>query len=152
VCRNRALLLNDVSYRRIVEETWLWLADHHAHVTLDEYVIMPNHLHGVLLINDARRGGSRTAPTQSAPRKPLGRLIGAFKTVSTKRINAMRNTAGVSMWQRNFYERIIRDEDELNHVRTYIQDNPSRWEEDPENPSARRKPNTRTESAHAWVP
>ena len=64
----------------------------------------------------------------------------------------MRATSGVPVWQRNYYERIIRDEDELNRVRTYIHDNPSRWEEDPENPSRSRRPRPRTEPAHVWVP
>ena len=152
VCKDRVLLLTDLVFRAIVEEAWLWLADRHDYVTLDAYVIMPNHLHGVLLISNPRRGGSRTAPTQPPPHKPLGRLIGAFTTVSTKQINAMRATSGVPVWQRNYYERIIRDEDELNRVRTYIQDNPSRWEEDPENPSRSRRPRPRTEPAHVWVP
>ncbi len=152
VCKNRVLLLNDLAFRAIVEEAWLWLADHHDYVALDEYVIMPNHLHGVLIISNPRRGGSRTAPTQAATRKPLGRLIGAFKTVSTKQINKVRASAGVPVWQRNYYERIIRDEDELNRVRTYIQDNPLRWEEDPENPSRSRRTGSRNDPARVWVP
>jgi len=66
--------------------------------------------------------------------KPLGRLIGAFKTVSTKQINIIRNISGVPVWQRNYYEHIIRNEDELNRIRQYIIENPFRWEDDPENP------------------
>ena len=142
VCKNRALLLDNQTYRDVVEEAWRWLASHHAHVTLDEYVLMPNHLHGVLLINSPRRGGSRTAPTEPAQNKPLGRLIGAFKTVSTKKINALRSTPGEQVWQRNYYERIIRNEDELNRIRTYIQENPLHWEEDPENPLVSHKSET----------
>jgi hypothetical protein len=59
--------------------------------------------------------------------------VGAFKTVSTKCINEIRGTPGLPVWQRNFYEHIIRDEEELDAVRQYIVDNPVRWEEDPEN-------------------
>jgi REP element-mobilizing transposase RayT len=95
---------------------------------------MPNHLHGIIIINDRRRGGSRTAPTAVGLPKPLGRLVGAFKTVSTKRINEMRGTPGVPVWQRNYYEHIIRNEVELAHVRQYITDNPARWEDDSEHP------------------
>ncbi len=69
---------------------------------------MPNHLHGVIMIDDIGRGGSRTAPTDMAKRKPLGRLIGAFKTVSTKQINILRGMSGAPVWQRNYYEHVIR--------------------------------------------
>jgi pimeloyl-ACP methyl ester carboxylesterase len=65
-------------------------------VKIDEFIIMPNHKHGILRITDRRRGGSRTAPTG---RKSLGRLIGAFKTVSTKQINQLRNTPGKPVWR-----------------------------------------------------
>jgi len=145
-----------------VEETWLWLADQYEFVHLDEYVIMPNHLHGIIVIGDTCRGGTRTvlrrgdtrtvlrrgdtrtvlrrgdtrsAPTGVAKRKPLGRLVGAFKTVSTKHINEIRGTLGVPVWQRNYYERVIRNGEELNRVRQYIIDNPAHWEQDHENPN-----------------
>jgi len=62
-------------------------------------------------------------------------LVGAFKTVSTKRINEIRGTLGAVIWQRNFYEHIVRNEKSLERIIAYIQDNPSRWESDPENPS-----------------
>jgi len=55
--------------------------------------------------------------------------------VSTKRINELRGTPGATVWQRNYYEHIIRDEEELNRVRQYIADNPARWQQDPENPA-----------------
>jgi REP element-mobilizing transposase RayT len=138
VCRERALLLEDPTARAIVDEAWRWLATRYEYVQLDEYVVMPNHLHGILVLSDVRRGGSRTAPTpQRTKRKPPGRLVAVFKTVSTKRINAIRGTSGLPFWQRNYYERIIRDENELNRVRQYIVENPMCWDLDPENPSAR---------------
>jgi REP element-mobilizing transposase RayT len=71
-----------------------------------------------------------------AKRKPLGRLIAAFKTVSAKRINEMRNTPGALVWQRNYYEHMIRNDGELNKIRGYIETNPLRWTRDPENPGA----------------
>jgi REP element-mobilizing transposase RayT len=67
----------------------------------------------------------------------VGRLIGAFKTVSTKRVNVIFNTPGVKLWQRNYYEHIIRSEYELNRIRAYIAQNPAKWEFDRENPSGR---------------
>src|SRR5450759_5115814 len=64
---------------------WEWLPRHHSYVDLDEWIVMPNHLHGIIVITD-RGGASRSAPTK---RKTLGRLVGAFKTVSTDRFNQM---------------------------------------------------------------
>ena len=135
VCKDRTLLLEDSRFRAIVEEAWVWLADQYESVRLDQYVTMPNHLHGIIVIEDRCRGGSRAAPTQTPKRKPLGQLVGAFKTVSTKRINEIRGTPGAPVWQRNYYERIIRNEEELNRIRQYIIDNPAHWEEDRENPN-----------------
>ena len=102
---------------RLVAETWTWLAQRYDHVELDERVVMPNHLHGILVISDERRGGSRTAPTNAEAsvihRKPLGQLIGAFKTVSTKGINQTRSALGARVWQRNYYEHVVRSVDSL---------------------------------------
>jgi REP element-mobilizing transposase RayT len=129
------LLLEEPDFRVVAEQTWIWPGRQYAFVELDEFVIMPNHLHGIIIINDRCRGGSRTAPTNRPRPKPLGRLVGAFKTVSTNRINEMRGTAELPVWQRNYYEHIIRNEAELAHVRQYIADNPERWNDDPENPA-----------------
>jgi REP element-mobilizing transposase RayT len=119
--------LNDAG--RIVANSWEWLAEQYDHVSLDEYVVMPNHAHGIIVITGDCRGGSRTAPTTGI-RKPIGRLIGAFKTVSTKRINELRENGGTKLWQRNYWEHIVRNEPELNRIREYIHNNPARWELD----------------------
>jgi len=137
VCRDRALLLEDPSFRVVAEEAWRWLADQYEFVDLDTFIVMPNHLHGIILINDTCRGGSRTAPANGPRRKTLGRLVGAFKTVSTKRINEMRGTPGLPVWQRNYYEHVIRNEEELDRIRQYIAGNPMRWDQDRENPDYR---------------
>ena len=149
--RDRACTLGDIvrgavvlsNVGRIVFQSWMWLGHHHPYVDLDAWVIMPNHVHGIILILDDdivscdRRGGSRTALTTAlttapttAKRKPLGRLIGAFKTVSTKRINEIRNTPGDRFWQRNYWEHIIRDEFSLAQIREYVINNPARWVDD----------------------
>lgn len=149
----------------IVRDTWEWLGNQYSYVGLDEYVTMPNHFHGIILIDhdrgdgsvgcadDSRRGASRGAPTTGTPTtgaptigaptigaptigapttkiKPLGQLIGAFKTVSSKRINLLRNTPGALLWQRNYYEHVIRDETDLQRIREYIANNPSNWADD----------------------
>ena len=129
---NGEMWLTDIGH--VVGESWEWLASRYYYVELDEWVIMPNHLHGILRIADDRRGGSRTAPTCANPRetvrKPLGSLIGAFKTVSTKKINQMRNTPGNSVWQRNYYQHVVRSESSLNEIRNYIMTNPTTWRSD----------------------
>ncbi len=139
-------------YGRIVSETWQWLASQYSYVVVDAFTVMPNHLHGILIILDdgLGRGGSRTAPTsvgmfayngsehlnsdKPLRPKPLGRLIGAFKTVSAKVINKTRDVPGAPVWQRNYYEHIIRDQASPDRISQYISDNPARWAEDPENP------------------
>jgi putative transposase len=138
-------------FGRIAAESWQWLAEQYPYVTLDAWVVMPNHLHGIIIINDdppcrggsqgggglQGRGGSRTAPTPAPTgHKPLGRLIGAFKTVSTKRINQMRDTPGQPFWQRNYYEHIIRNPTAHERIRQYIATNPARWTDDQLHPDA----------------
>jgi len=130
--RNVEMQLNE--YGQIVAECWQWLPGAYPYVCLDEWVIMPNHLHGIIVING--RGGSRTAPIKEFKAKPLGRLIGAFKTVSTKKINAFRQIKGAAFWQRNFFEHVVRNEESLNRIREYIITNPQRWDLDRENPRA----------------
>jgi REP element-mobilizing transposase RayT len=121
----------------IIAETWQWLSEQYPYVELDTCVVMPNHFHAIILILDDRRGGSRTAPTM---RKPLGRLIGAFKTVSTKQINALRGAPGQLVWQRNYYEHVICNEIDPEETREYIQNNPLKWLEDENHPANVRKP------------
>jgi REP element-mobilizing transposase RayT len=120
-----------------VARCWEWLGQQYPYIDLDEWTVMPNHLHGIIVITAPTntrlivgRGGSRTAPTK---RKPLGRLVGAFKTVSTDDINQLRGTPARPLWQRDFYDHIIRNEDELNKIREYIRTNPLRWASDPDN-------------------
>ena len=127
-------------YGRIAMESWLWLADQYDYVSLDEWSIMPNHMHGIPVYNDSApcRGGSQTAPT--VKRKPLGRLIGAFKTVSTKQINDLRGTPGAPFWQRDFWDHIIRNERALIAIREYIRNNPALWEADKLHPDAEINP------------
>jgi REP element-mobilizing transposase RayT len=117
-------------FGKIVAASWNWLAVQYHYSVLDEFIVMPNHIHGILITQHS--GGSRTAPTGQ---KPLGRLLGAFKTVSSKRINLVRGTPGAPVWQRNYYERVIRGEEELQRIRDYVASNPMAWDSDPQNPA-----------------
>jgi putative transposase len=143
VTHNREMLFGEVidgemrlnGFGEIAAQTWQWLENQYPYIKLGAWVVMPNHSHAILIIyDDNGRGGSRTAPTADIKRKPLGRLIGAFKTVSTKRINLLRQTEGQIVWQRNYYERIIRNDREMGNVWRYIQSNPAMWADDNENP------------------
>ena len=150
---------------REVARCWPWLAEQYPYVFLDEWIVMPDHTHAIIVITDAHgddthpnvanpnatktnepcRGGSRTARIRTAPNmgsmarttndmptlptqhKPLGRLVGAFKTVSTKRVNDLRGTPGTQLWQRNYHERVIRNGLALHVLRRYIANNPVLW-------------------------
>ena len=116
----------------IIAATWPWLSDQYPYVKLDVWVIMPNHFHGIVFLFNDPMGGSRTAPTKT---KSLGRLIGVFKTVSTKRINEIHRNPAQPVWQRNYYEHVIRNETDLEEIREYIQNNPLKWLEDENHPA-----------------
>ena len=120
---------------RIAAECWEWLEKQYAHVEWDQWVIMPNHMHAIIVLHG--RGALQRAPTESQPvkTKSLGQLIGMYKTVSTRRINEFRNTPGIIVWQRNYHEHIVRNDDELIRIRRYIANNPGKWESDLENPA-----------------
>lgn len=168
--QHRACVLGDViddemylsTTGAIVADAWEWLAQQYPYVAIDAYVVMPNHFHGIIVINNdpvvgAVREPPHIPPTQpptttqnepphiqsiqppkQIPRKPLGRLIGAFKTVSTKRINELNSTPGMIFWQRDFYEHIIRHENALDRIRRYIINNPLKWAIDRQNPHSPR--------------
>jgi len=119
---------------KIVEEEWQQTVTIRPHVDLDEFVVMPNHLHGILVINEGQKKTShRDVSTKSRLQsQSLGAIIGQFKSVCTKRIRG----AGFSRfgWQPRFYEHVIRDERSLENIRQYIVDNPTKWELDDDNP------------------
>jgi REP element-mobilizing transposase RayT len=122
----------------IVAWTWNDLPNHNPHVELDAFVVMPNHVHGIIVIVDNPVGaGSEPAPTMAMVtirRHGLPEIVRQFKTFSARRINALRGTPGIPVWQRNYYEHIIRDEESLKRIREYIANNPMQWALDRENP------------------
>ncbi|MDH3944147.1 MAG: transposase [Anaerolineae bacterium] len=136
-----AMVLNDVG--EIVKSEWKRTDVLRPNVALDEFVVMPNHLHGILIINDV--GADRRPPAEpekrahiSAPlhRKggTIGSIVAGFKSTSTKQINILRETPNQQIWQRSYHDRIIRNDTELQALREYITSNPMLWAQDDENP------------------
>jgi REP element-mobilizing transposase RayT len=123
---------------QIVIEEWLKTARLKPYVRIDEFVVMPNHFHGILAVVKENEGTARRAPTVREFGRPvagsLSSIIGAFKSTVARRINSSKGTPGAPVWQRNFYEHVIRDETSLNRIREYIINNPLSWELDQENP------------------
>ena len=133
------------AFGQIVKSEWINTLSVRPQVGLDEYVVMPNHIHGILVTVNTGRGVLQYAPTARqgapfvSPSQTIGAIVRGFKSIATKRINALRHTPGMPVWQRNYYEEIIRDEHDLARIRQYIQDNPSKWPEDVENPQHRNR-------------
>ena len=126
-------------YGRVVEEEWAKTAEIRKKVALDVSVVMPNHFHGILVIVDKCRGTVHRAPTLEQFAKPtsgsLPTIVRYFKSAVTRRINDPRGTPYMAVWQRNYYEHVIRNEDDLDEIREYIVNNPLKWDLDSENPN-----------------
>lgn len=122
------------TFVEIVKQEWLNNKNKRSYVQLDEFVVMPNHFHGILFITDGR-ASQRDAPTKRWMPGSLGAVINQFKSVTTKRIIQIHNQLDFKVWQRNYYEHIIRKETVLYALREYIVNNPLRWSLDELNPN-----------------
>ncbi|PKB71051.1 MAG: hypothetical protein BZY87_08035 [SAR202 cluster bacterium Io17-Chloro-G6] len=124
----------------IVAGQWSGLPKHYSNVILDAFVLMPNHIHGILRLKDNETppvgAGFKPAHASSETkfRHGLPEIIRGFKTFSSRSINRLNGTTGKPVWQRNYYEHVVRSEDDLDVIRRYIVENPLKWAEDPENP------------------
>jgi len=120
----------------VAAKCWQDIPNHFLHIELDEYVIMPNHIHGVIVLSDDENGKGTMlrAATNEQFAKPTSNtiptIIRGFKSIVTKKINEFRQTPRNPVWQRNYYEHIIRDEIDLNRIRKYIVENPLKWQDD----------------------
>lgn len=176
ICTNRrAMLFGDPRFAAVATTEWERSSELRAEIALDAFVVMPNHIHGVVWISGDRgdlagargrhdssrglaKGNHAGGPTnthggpsdqgdrvgarglsplrRSTPRmqpRSLGSFVAGYKASVTREINAMRGTAGAPVWQRNYYEHVIRDDADLDRVRRYIEQNPVRWAFDREN-------------------
>jgi len=149
---------------QVAHDFWTQVPVHFPNVSIDAFVIMPNHLHAIIMIhersnvagyvekgeetvplhsNHGRRGAvaapssASQTPAPSWLGKPtLGQIVAYYKYQTTKRINQLRDMPGTRFWQRNYWEHIVRHEESLNRIREYIQNNPARWAEDQLHPTA----------------
>jgi putative transposase len=119
----------------IVRDEWFNTAIVRPYLRLnaDAFVAMPNHIHGIIHIVGAQRRCAPTSPVHNVPPCSLAAIVRAFKSAAATRVNALRGTPRAPLWQRNYHDRVIRDEDEPNRIRTYIKDNPLSWPDDDDN-------------------
>jgi putative transposase len=120
----------------IARDCWLDIPKHHGHVELDAMVVMPNHLHGILLfVADAPSVVATPASPPSGPQPgSLGAVIGSYKSAVSRTINRLRPGGARPLWQQNYHEHIIRTDRAMEQIRDYIEANPQRWVQDEENP------------------
>ena len=120
---------NECLFGEIVKDEWKKTAQIRQFVELDEYIVMPDHIHGIVIIKEP--GTARRAPTGERFGKPvagsLSTILRGFKSAVTKRINVLRSTPGEAVCQRGYYEHVIRRNEKINLVREYIANNPLRW-------------------------
>ena len=134
------MTLNDIG--AIIKQCWYDLPNHYENCKLDEFVIMPDHVHGIIIIdNDHKfpivveaihelplRKKQQLQQTRKSRRQMLiPKIIGRFKMQTTKSFHEIKHTSE-KLWQRDYFEHIIRNENELNHIREYIINNPLKWE------------------------
>ena len=129
------------SMGQTVAQEWQKSAVIRQEIQLDSWVVMPNHFHGIVIIQSQikqPRPIDKNNIRPSMKPRSLSSLIVGFKSATTKQINKLRRTPGSPVWQRNYYEHIVRSEASLQHIRQYIDINPLQWQIDqlhPSNPS-----------------
>lgn len=102
-----------------IEKSIKFINENYENVSIIHYVIMPNHIHMIIVLKKGGRGNP-----------PLPDIVGQFKSFLTKRYNLLYKTQNILLWQRNYYEHIIRDEDDFLKICQYIDENPIKWQDD----------------------
>lgn len=128
------LTLSD--FGEIISDCWHEIPSHFTNVKLDAFIVMPDHVHGILTIGDegvSTKRATHESPVQNGThaagpgQRSLGAVVGQFKAASTRRINLFRGTPSHPVWHRNYYERVIRNETEFAKLYDYVVTNPMRW-------------------------
>jgi putative transposase len=156
--QNGEMTLNQ--FGKIAHDEWIISAQIRTEIKLHQFVVMPNHIHGIIEIKNGAGGrGDRpvaqksmgggvlsmgdvvllegdqpVAPTGVRPTGPcpksIGVMIAGYKSSVTAQINTLRNSPGLHVWQRNFYDNIIRDDESWQNIKNYIVNNPAKWLDD----------------------
>jgi len=144
--RNRECLFGEISdgqmvlneYGEIAREEWVRSERIRREIKLDEFVVMPNHIHGIIFFNDV--GATGRSPLQLSKqhgpmKRSLGSLVAGYKSATIRRSIQIGCGITTSIWQRNYYEHVIRNETDLEEIREYIKNNPIKWLEDKNHPA-----------------
>ena len=146
--KNREFLFEPNDAHKAVLSAWYSVLDIFANIVLGEFVVMSNHIHAIIWIlaegayrlhpgtwknDNPRRGGQMPAPTGIVEFESLSNIVGAFKTTAASRVNKLRGVLGTPVWQRSFYDRIVRNDHELECIQHYIRMNPVKWVQDRDN-------------------
>jgi REP element-mobilizing transposase RayT len=148
--KSREFLFETNDTRLAIESAWNSLVDVFENIELGEFVVMPNHIHGIIWIlgegcyrihpgtwkNDDNCSSGQLPTATKAPKfETISNIVGAFKTTAATRVNKLRGMIGVPVWQKSFHDRIVRNNHELECIQQYIRNNPVKWAEDRDNPS-----------------
>jgi putative transposase len=144
VWESRKRGINLSQYGEIVNQCWNDLPNHYLNCSLDAFVIMPNHIHGIMVIKNDKIVGNGLKPF---PTHGLSEMIRGFKTFSSRKINEGIKGDNKFHWQKSFYDHVIRNEKSLDNLRRYIQNNPLKWDLDRENPLSK---NFNLDHNHYW--
>ena len=137
--QDRAILLERPDVQETISYWWNALPPKFPNLETDAFVVMPNHIHGILTFVGAAPRGRPVAGQPHGVAPTLGDVVGWFKTMTTNAyIRGVKDRAWPPfdrrLWQRNYYEHVIRTDDDLDRIRQYILDNPARWGYDHDNP------------------
>jgi len=123
------MMLNEFGV--LVKNEWLKTGIIRPNIVIDAFVVMPNHLHVIIIITDTKTETKTIEQFGKPTKNSIPTIVRLFKSTTTKQINQLRvSTPMQPLWQRNYYEHVIRNKVELNRIRQYIIDNPKKWKED----------------------
>jgi REP element-mobilizing transposase RayT len=154
----RHLLFEDNSVRQVIDWAWHQIPNHFALARTDAFVVMPNHVHGIIRLNPSMVGAHHGArlpstanrrTTRNLPAPTLGVIVRMFKSAVTRELRVQNLWDEQPFWQPNFFDRVIRDTSDLARVREYIANNPAAWAHDQENPE--RVPDRLYEAQWVWL-
>jgi putative transposase len=146
-CYRYCAYFDEPDINKIIRTEWFETAKIRPNIGLDEFAIMPNHLHGIIVIKKYYNGVGAYCNTPlhlnnevnsenkfHSPSQTIGAIVRGFKGATTKKVNLWRLSPNMPLWQRNYYERVIRNEAEFAAYRKYIRENPANWDKDEFNP------------------